>query len=326
MNRRSTTVLATLAIAGGTAFGFAPSAHGSFAIADHGAATTACVETGSHAASNARVKHGSAKHDPNELTAAQVASAEQAFAADAAAKGLTKSGNGKLAKVGAKGKPGGSAFAPAVIDVYFHVITDGTKGNLSATMINNQITVLNNAYAGSGFSFRLVATDRTNNPSWYNNLTDGTTAESQMKAALRKGSKSALNLYSANLGNDLLGWATFPTKNVTSKDGVVVLDQSLPGGTASPYNLGDTATHEVGHWLGLYHTFQGGCSGQGDQVADTPAEASPASGCPTGRDTCTAPGLDPIKNFMDYTTDACMTEFTPGQVTRMQNQWTTYRA
>ena len=106
---------------------------------------------------------------------------------------------------------------------------------------------------------------------------------------------------------------------------------SLPNGTLSPYNLGGTATHEVGHYLGLYHTFQGGCdtgscSTTGDLVCDTPAESTATSGCPSGKDTCPATGLDPIHNYMDYSTDICYTTFTAGQDTRMNSAVNTYRS
>jgi Pregnancy-associated plasma protein-A len=236
--------------------------------------------------------------------------------------------------------PTPSANGPLVsggtIDVYFHVINNGpgiANGDVPDSQIADQISVLDAAFGPWGWSYRLVATDRTTNASWYT-MTPGTAAETQAKAALRRGTADDLNIYTANIGQGLLGWATFPQDYASnpSDDGVVVLFSSLPGGSASPYNEGDTATHEIGHWMGLYHTFQGGCkavgkNGGGDLVSDTPAEASAAFGCPIGRDSCTkkSPGLDPIHNYMDYTDDSCMFEFTSGQDARMDAMFTTYR-
>jgi hypothetical protein len=215
------------------------------------------------------------------------------------------------------------------INVYVHVIRRGTgiaNGDVPQSQITNQISVLNAAFAPLGWSFNLVSTDRTTNTSWYT-MTPGSTAERQAKQALRRGTADDLNFYTANIGQGLLGWATFPSSYAGNPldDGVVVLFSSLPGGTASPYNLGDTGTHEVGHWMGLYHTFQGGCGANGDFVSDTPAERSPAFGCPVGRNTCPAAGADPIRNFMDYTDDSCMNTFSAGQNTRADAQFTTYR-
>ncbi|KAK3681370.1 hypothetical protein B0T22DRAFT_388120 [Podospora appendiculata] len=220
--------------------------------------------------------------------------------------------------------------ATITIDVYFHVVaasTALTDGYVTDTMLTNQLAVMNSAYAPHGIAFVLKGTDRTINTSW---ASDG--AELAMKKALRKGTYRSLNIYFQKAIGGNLGYCYFPTTAAVGSnnfylDGCSILFTSLPGGSATNYNLGYTVTHEVGHWFGLYHTFQGGCTGTGDSVSDTPAQASASSGCPTGRDSCpSATGLDPIHNYMDYSYDTCYTEFTAGQKTRMYSFYNQYRA
>ncbi|KMU91411.1 metalloprotease 1 [Coccidioides immitis H538.4] len=191
-------------------------------------------------------------------------------------------------------------------------------------MLSDQIRVMNEGLCPSRSHFNLRETTRTINPSW---ASDGN--EIAMKRSLRKGGYAALNVYFLkDLGGAI---ATSPTNAAPGsttfiRDGCSVLSSSVPGGSGAPYDLGKTATHEVGHWMGLFHTFQGGCSGQGDYVSDTPPQRSPSSGCPVGRDSCPGGGVDPIHNYMDYSVDSCMNQFTRGQGTRMSSMWRQFRA
>ena len=239
--------------------------------------------------------------------------------------------------------------AGGVITVNFHVIySNNTAGsNVSDAALDAQILVLNRNYAGrdyngnivagaanTGYTFVRGSTDRTlasgNKKNWFT-MTPGSSAENNAKNALAVNWTGSLNFYTCKPGQNLLGWATFPSDlSVNGKrDGVVIHYASLPGGTLAPYNLGGTATHEVGHWVGLYHTFQGGCGGDcattGDLVCDTPAQSTATSGCPTGKNTCAAAGDDPIHNYMDYSTDICYNNFTAGQDARADFMMSTYR-
>jgi hypothetical protein len=293
------------------------------------------------------------KHDPLKIEAAKAA----------------KASSGRVSAAAVIPTVPDPAF-DVTVPVRFHEIikTQGNGGgDLSDARLQAQVDALNAGYAGTGFEFVYdkAGSTETVQPEWFNLVSNGAEVsyfrgggkEVAMKKALSSQDSSVLDVYTASLGQFLLGWAWFPsdfTDATTSEygplhryfDGVVIDFRTVPAVDEDPddgeqrvfpddtYELGDTLTHEVGHWLELYHTFQDGCAGvgvdKGDRIADTPAEASPNFLCPEPgdepRDTCLDdPGYDPINNYMDYSFDVCLTEFTSQQAARMQFAWNTYR-
>ncbi len=227
------------------------------------------------------------------------------------------------------------------IPVYVHVIKGkhrGERNPASRAKVRGVIATLNRAAAGGQSSYSTPLRYRffikkigyTKNERWYHAYLFGP-RDRQAKRKLHRGNARTLNLYingGGPRGNPVLGWARFPWqyKSTPALDGVTVNVAGLRGGSARGYNLNDTVVHETGHWLGLYHTFQGGCSAQGDLVADTPSEAEPSFGCSGRRDTCASdPGFDPVRNFMDYSLDSCMNLFSAGQVQRMDAAFEKWR-
>ncbi len=226
------------------------------------------------------------------------------------------------------------------IPVYAHVIVGkhrGERKGIGPRRIRRQLAALNQALAGyqselsavARYRFRLKKVDYTRRDGWYHAYLHGP-RDKRMKRKLHRGNQGALNLYingGGPRGYPVLGWSRFPWQYASSPrlDGVTVNVAALPGGRARGYNLGDTLVHEVGHWLGLLHTFEGGCGTRGDLVADTPDEAEPSYECETTRDTCVEPGLDPVRNFMDYSLDSCMDMLTNGQVRRMDAAFENWR-
>jgi len=225
--------------------------------------------------------------------------------------------------------------ATATLDIYFHVVYANETmegGYLSDQRIHDQMDVMNRDYNSTGIRWNLRSISRIQSPQWFLNISPSSTEEAAMKGVYRKGGKADLNVYTIGFANpdaaELLGIATFPMDYTSAPqlDGVMVLHSTLPGSQSRQYSLGRTLVHEAGHWVGLYHTFEGGCDSPGDEVDDTPPQASPSKGCPLNRKTCPGtPGLDPVRNFMDYSDDSCMDNFTPGQATRIQNQLVAYR-
>ena len=234
----------------------------------------------------------------------------------------------------------GDSGGLVIVPVYWHIITTTKGAGDVSALVPAQMKVLNDAYGGANFAFELKGVQVIKNNAWYFSAIESA-EEIQMKNTLRKGGPETLNIYTTN-GDVYLGWATLPLyyKFSPKFDGVVLWWATLPGtGLAATgveeepdgvltYDGGDTGTHEVGHWLGLDHTFAGGaCSHPGDVVKDTPVEAEPQFFC-VQRDSCVGPpfpGQDPITNFMDYVDDVCMDNFTPEQENRMRKHWHAYR-
>ncbi|WP_159437481.1 M43 family zinc metalloprotease [Hymenobacter daecheongensis] len=228
------------------------------------------------------------------------------------------------------------------IPVVVHVVYNTAAQNVSQAQIDAQIRVLNEDYARTNADANLV-------PSLFAGVASGTNVQfvlakrdpngAATTGVVRRSTKTRtfssndfvkytskggsdawprdkyLNLWLCNLGNGLLGYAQFPG-GAAATDGVVCLYSSVPGGSATNYNKGRTATHEVGHWLNLRHIW-GDASCGNDLVSDTPTQQTSNGGCPAfPHVTCGNQG-DMSMNYMDYTYDACMYMFSAGQSSRM---------
>lgn len=239
----------------------------------------------------------------------------------------------------------GSGRVPSTVEVpvYANIIKGRhvrdrlghSRSRVTVAQVKESIVILNEAFSGGqsatnhsvGLHFTLVDIRFKKRDSWFHASPD-TLADRRMRRALHRGGPTALNLYFTRPSDGTLGFAAFPWdyERHPLQDGLTINAGTVSGGNTRNYNLGDTLVHEAGHWVGLYHTFEYGCDVENDMVADTPQEADPGYGCPEGADSCADdPGADPIHNFMDYSNDSCMFEFTAGQVARAQDAWTAFR-
>lgn len=228
-----------------------------------------------------------------------------------------------------------------LFDVKFVVFHNNDEGKVSKDNLVEQVDVLNKAFSGfytdsnsdsminsmidSKFRFRLDTIEYINNKAYYNNCDS---IDSSLMGKYTRKTDSRINVIVC-YSDFYLGWAYYPWyfEEKSRYNTVFIHKNTIPDGDLEFYNKGMTLVHEIGHFFGLYHTFaSNGICDNGDQVFDTPAEKTPSFECNKKRDTCPdIPGKDPVTNFMDYSPDDCVTEFSLGQINRMWDSIDKYK-
>ncbi|RYP56577.1 hypothetical protein DL771_011756 [Monosporascus sp. 5C6A] len=230
------------------------------------------------------------------------------------------------------------------IPIHLHGVLDPDADSESITTetLRAQFDVMNEAYGPYGIQFTLLTMDRVTdsrlanfNTSFFRDPDTDPYRLSYLKAT-RKGDYSELNIWLyTSMGDGLNGVCTLPQANFPAeelwRDGCHVAAGTMPGGDRKRYNVGFTAVHETGHWLGLLHPWgDGDCGGAGDRVDDTPPQSMPVFGCPESpQNSCPGRGSgDNADNYMDYADDTCYDsqKFTAGQQIRMHSSYTQLRS